>query len=117
MRTTPRSVAVAVAIATASIVLYVVAPHAVEARGGATVATSPAGGPAGTIFELTGTGFPPLWTGSVTFDGIALGALSSDENGTVRGFFMVPDVRPGPARVRVVFGKVRADATFTVTGG
>lgn len=116
MRTTPGSAAVLIAIAMASIILCVVAQQEVEARGGATVATSPAGGPAGTIFELNGTGFPPLSMGSVTFDGIALGALSSDENGTVRGFFMVPDVRPGPARVRVAFGKVRADATFTVTG-
>ena len=79
------------------------------ARGGATVATSPASGPVGTIFELTGAGFPAATTGSVTFDGVHLGALSSDANGVVRGFFMVPDVQPGRARVRVIFGKVRAE--------
>ncbi|HET9299832.1 MAG TPA: hypothetical protein VFO11_07790 [Candidatus Polarisedimenticolaceae bacterium] len=87
------------------------------ARGGAAVTTSPASGPTGTVFELTGAGFPPLATGSVTFDGVDLGALSSDGNGVVRGFFMVPDVDPGRARVRVAFGKVRADSVFTVTGG
>jgi hypothetical protein len=79
--------------------------------------TSPTSGPAGTIFELSGAGFPPLATGSVTFDGVALGALSSDDNGVVRGFFMVPDVHVGRARVRALFGKVRAETVFTVTGG
>ena len=80
----------------------------------AQIAVSPDTGPPGTIFELTGSGFPPLSTGGVTFEGIDLGQISSDENGNVRGFFMVPDVPPGAARVRVSIGKARARATFQV---
>lgn len=88
--------------------------HASTARATAQIALSPDAGPVGTIFELTGSGFEPFATGNVTFDGIDLGMLSSDEFGNVRGFFMVPDVRVGPAHVRVIFGKTRARATFEV---
>ncbi len=80
----------------------------------AQIVLSPDAGPTGTIFELTGSSFPPLSTGAVSFDGIDLGQISSDENGTIRGFFMVPEVRSGPARVRVVFDKARASASFDV---
>ena len=80
----------------------------------AQIGVSPDTGPPGTIFELTGTGFPPLSTGDVTFEGIDLGQISSDENGNVRGFFMVPDVRHGGARVRVNIGGARARASFKV---
>jgi hypothetical protein len=78
---------------------------------------SPQSGPVGTVFELTGTGFPPLATGEVTIDGVSLGQISSDETGAIRGFFIIPDLRPGPAKVRVVFGKTKAQTTFTVTSG
>jgi hypothetical protein len=80
----------------------------------AQIGVSPDTGSPGTIFELTGSGFPPLSTGGVTFEGIDLGQISSDENGNVRGFFMVPDVRPGGARVRVDIGKTHARAPFQV---
>jgi hypothetical protein len=75
---------------------------------------SPTEGPPGTIFELTGSGFPPLSMGMVTFHGIDLGGISSDEDGNIRGFFMVPDVRSGPARVRVIVGRTRAASSFDV---
>ena len=80
----------------------------------ARIALSPDAGLPGTIFELTGSGFAPLSTGTVTIDGIDLGQISSDESGNIRGFFMVPDLRSGPARVRVTFDRTRAAASFQV---
>jgi hypothetical protein len=94
-----------------------VMPYVQAAPGGAVVTTSPQSGPVGTVFELNGTGFPVLSTGEVTIDGISLGQLSSDETGAIRGFFMVPEMRAGPAKVRVVFANVRAQTTFNVTPG
>ena len=84
------------------------------ARATARIELSPDAGPVGTIFELVGSGFGQLSTGTVTFDGIDLGQISSDESGNIRGFFMVPDLRPGPARVRVTFDRTRAAASFRV---
>jgi hypothetical protein len=92
-----------------------VAPWAQAAAGGAVITTSPQSGPVGTIFELTGSGFPALASGEVTIDGISLGQISSDETGAIRGFFMVPQLRPGSAKVRVIVGKVKAQTAFTVT--
>ena len=92
-----------------------VPPRAQAAPGDAAITTSPQSGPVGTVFELNGTGFPALATGEVTIDGISLGQISSDETGAIRGFFMVPQLRPGPAKVRVAFTKVKAQTTFTVT--
>src|SRR5262245_28467959 len=84
-----------------------------HARAGS-VAVVPDACPPGTIFELTGSGFPAGATGDVRFDRVELGAISSDESGSVRGFFMVPSVRSGPAKVRVVIGTTRGDAAFSV---
>ena len=85
------------------------------ARGiSATVVVEPDACPPGTIFQLAGSGYPALATGGVTFDRVDLGAISSDQTGAIRGFFMVPNVRSGPAKVRVVIGKTRGDASFSV---
>lgn len=110
MRTLTLSVIVAVLFGAANLSgLANAAPSAAQ------ISLSPAACPPGTIFELSGSGFPALASGSVFLGRTDLGAISTDENGILRGFFMVPsEARPGPTKVRVTIDGERASAAFTV---
>jgi hypothetical protein len=92
-----------------------VTEQAGAAPSAAQISLSPTACPPDTIFELAGSGFPALASGSVSLGRTDLGAISTDENGIVRGFFMVPsEARPGPTKVRVTINGERESAAFTV---
>jgi hypothetical protein len=116
MRTLTLSVIVAVLFGAANLSgLSNLSGLANAAPSAAQISVSPGACPPGTIFELSGSGFPALASGSVSLGRTDLGAISTDENGIVRGFFMVPsEARPGPTKVRVTVDRERGSAAFTV---
>lgn len=81
------------------------------------ITVSPASGPVGTIVGVTGTGFTPSSTYTVTFAGTAITTGTVSATGTLSAAFVVPSYPAGAQTVAVTTTGADTSnaATFTIT--
>ena len=79
-----------------------------------TISINPTSGPVFTLVTVTGNGFGPISTVTITFDGSTVAAVTSTSNGGFTATFNVPLVTNGDHTVKAAQGSNSASRTFTV---
>jgi len=83
------------------------------------ITLNPTSGPVGSSVNITGTGFDPTSTVTITFGGSTVTTtpfpLTTNNNGEFSATFAVPDSSSGPQTVIATQGSNSASKTFTVT--
>ena len=84
---------------------------------GSVITLNPTSGPLGTPVDITGTGFSPNSTVTITFGGDTLpeSPVTTNNSGGFSATFAVPESSSGPQIVKAAQGSNSASKTFTVT--